>query len=232
MKKRIGIILTIVVIIILLYFIVKPIRTTGVLSNIAQREFQNIAMYDSLRKQLIGPIILKKNTYNEFMWYRVLDWGDTAAIYIDVYKYPTSFSWRDDYFWPRITMNYQWGYLTSGTISTFKDVLPLKYENKNLNLSSLQLYPNQEKYYESSEMLINPDRLFYFLKKGYFEVLEKKEDYTVVAFYQPIGNVYERTKNKTDTINTMSAKVLINEASEVLIIPYNAPLELWGKTLK
>jgi hypothetical protein len=232
MKKRIGIILTIVLIIILLYIIVKPIRTTGVLKNIAQREFQNIPMYDSLRKQLKGPIIIEKNKYNEFMWYRVLDWGDTAAIYIDVYKYPTSFSWRDDYFWPRITMNYQWGYLTSGSISTFKDVLPLKFKKNTMILSSLQLFPNQEKYYENSEVSISPDRLFYFLKKGYFEVLEKKEDYTVVAFYQPMGNVYARTQNKIDTINTMSAKVLINDAFEVLIIPYNAPPELWGKAHK
>lgn len=217
---------------ILLYFFVRPIRTAGVLSNIAYREFQNIPMYDSLRKQLKGPIILKENKYNEFMWYRVLDWGDTAAIYIDVYKYPTSFSWRDDYFWPRITMNYQWGYLASGSISTFKDVLPIKYENRPLILSRLHLYPNQEKYYESSTVSISPDRLFYFLKEGYFEVLEKKENYTIVAFYQPIGNVYVRTQNKIDTTNTMSAKVLINEASEALIIPYNAPLELWNKARK
>ncbi|MBU1369580.1 MAG: hypothetical protein KJ578_03815 [Bacteroidetes bacterium] len=232
MNKRIGIILTVVVIIILLYSIVKPIRTPCVISNIAQREFQNIPMYDSVRKQLKGPIILKKNKYSEFMWYRVLDWGDTAAIYIDVYKYPTSFSWRDDYFWPRITMNYQWGYLASGSMSTFKDVLPLKYENNTMILSSLQLFPNQENYYESSEVSISPEGLFYFLKKGYFEVLEKKEDFTVVAFYQPIGNVYVRTQNKIDTVNTMTAKVLINEAFEVLIIPYNAPPELWGKTHK
>lgn len=228
MKIRIGIILTIVVIIILICLIIKPIRTTGVLSDIAQREFQNIPMYDTLRKQLKGPIILNKNKFNEFMWYSVLDWGDTAAIYIDVYKYPASFSWRDNYFWPRITMNYQWGYLTSGPISTFKDVLPLKYENNTVILSSLQLLTNQEKYYESSEVSISPDRLFYFLKKGYFEIIEKKEDYTVVAFYQPIGNVYLKTQNKIDTINSMSAKVIINETFEVLIIPYNVPNELWS----
>lgn len=232
MKKRTVILLTNVLIIILLCFIVKPIRTTSVLSNIAQREFQNIPVYDSLRKQLKGPIILKKNKYYEFMWYRVLDWGDTAAIFIDVYKYPTSFSWRDDYFWPRITMNYQWAYLTSGAISKFEDVLPPKYENLPLIMSSIKLSPNQEKYFESAELSIIPDRLFWFLKKGYFEVLEKKEDYTVVTFYQPIGNVYVRTPNKIDTINTMSAKLLINEAFEVLILPYNVPPELRDKVHK
>jgi hypothetical protein len=128
-------------------------------------------------------------------------------------------------------MNHQWGYLF-GAKSEFKNVLPIKYENKTLILSSLQLYPNQGKYYENSEVLISPDRLFYFLKKGYFSVLEKKEEYTVVAFYQPIGNIYVIAQNKTDTINTMSAKVLINEVSEILIIPYNAPPELWSKTVK
>ena len=223
---------------IVLFVVMKSIRTNNTLKNIASDELRNAlneefgqTQSDSILNQLTGPLILEQENYVEFKWFKVLEWGDTASIYIDVYRRPSSFSWRDNYFWPRVTMNYQWGYLF-GTKSEFKNVLPIKYENKTLILSSLQLYPNQGKYYENSEVLISPDRLFYFLKKGYFSVLEKKEEYTVVAFYQPIGNIYVKTQNKTDTINTMSAKVIINEVSEILIIPYNAPPELWGKTVK
>lgn len=236
MKKIFWI--SILLLLIVLLVVLKPIRTDNTLNNIASCELRNALneefgqiQSDSILKQLTGPLILKQENYVEFKWFKVLEWGDTASICIDVYRRPSSFSWRDNYFWPRVTMNHQWGYLF-GAKSEFINVLPIKYENKTLILSSLQLYPNQGKYYENSEVLISSDRLFYFLKKGYFSVLEKKEDYTVVAFYQPIGNVYKRTQNKTDTINTMSAKVLINEALEVLIIPYNAPPELWGKTLK
>ncbi|MDX9947000.1 MAG: hypothetical protein RBS38_06500 [Bacteroidales bacterium] len=236
MKKIFWI--AIMLLLILFFVVVKPIRTNNTLKNIASDELRN-ALYeefgqphsDSILNQLTGPLILEQENYVEFKWFKVLEWGDTASIYIDVYRSPSSFSWRDNYFWQRVTMNHQWGYLF-GAKSEFKNVLPIKYENKTLILSSLQLYPNQWKYYENSEVLISPDRLFYFLKKGYFSVLEKKEEYTVVAFYQPIGNIYVIAQNKTDTINTMSAKVLINEVSEILIIPHNAPPELWSKTVK
>jgi len=177
--------IAIMILLIVLFVVMKPIRTKNTLKNIASDELRNAlneefgqTQSDSILNQLTGPLILEQENYVEFKWFKVLEWGDTASIFIEVYIRPSSLSWRDNYFWPRVTMNHQWGYLF-GTKSEFKNVLPIKYENKNLILSSLQLYPNQGKYYENSEVLISPDRLFYFLKKGYFSVLEKKEEYTV-----------------------------------------------------
>ena len=201
-----------------------------VLHNIAQKEFDSVLMYDSIRNQLKGPVSLNKGSYVEFQWYKVLEWGDTAAIYVDVYKYPTSPSWRDNFFWPRVTMNFQWNYLMYGRLNKIENIYPNRYKNKVFFADSLQLYPNLKEIFENAVLTINPDRLFFFLKEGYFEILDRKDDYTVVAFYQPIGNIYVKNQNITDTINTMAAKVSVNEASEILIIPYNAPPELWGKS--
>ncbi|MDO8897046.1 MAG: hypothetical protein Q7V19_05305, partial [Bacteroidales bacterium] len=111
MKK---LLLFLIIILTVLYFFVKPVRTKKVLLNIAQNEFASILMYDSIRNQLNGPASLDRDDFVEFKWYKVLEWDDTAAIYIDVFKHPTSLSWRDNFFWPRVTMNYQWSYLASG----------------------------------------------------------------------------------------------------------------------
>lgn len=92
---------------VLCLFIVKPFRTKSVMMGIAASEFQDIPMADSLRTQLSGPVVEDMGIYTSCKWFKVLEWGDTAMLYIDVFKRPQSFSWRDRFFWPRITMNYK-----------------------------------------------------------------------------------------------------------------------------
>lgn len=97
-----------------------------------------------------GPIVNNsKEEYTTFQWYKVLSWGDTASVFIDVSQNLASFSWRDNYFFPRITMNYQWNYLL-GSISKLDNILPSKFaENIYLN-TQLKLYPNHDKYFDGS----------------------------------------------------------------------------------
>jgi hypothetical protein len=185
--------------------------------------------FDTTNYNLKGPIVNRiKEGYTTFQWYKVLPWNDTASIFLDVSQSltPLSLSRIGNYFLPRITMNYQWNYLL-GPICKLEDVLPLKFEEKIPLNNQLKLYPNHTNYFDSSELVISPERLFYFIKEGYFRVLKKENDYTVVAFYEPIGNVFYKNKNKQDTTFTLGAKVFVNEAFEMLIVPYKIPDELW-----
>lgn len=198
------------------------------MKSIAKDEFEDIQVYDSLRKQLIGPVVTDKGKYLEFKWYKLVEWGDTAAVNIDVYKKPSSFSWRDDFYWPRVTMNYQWYYFLfpEGT-SKFADILPNQIANKFPDGSAFKFYHKQEQTADSINFIINPDRLFFFLQKGYFQIVEKNDDYTIVDFYEPIANIVH--KHKKDTITTMSAKMFVNDSMEVLIMPYDVPVEIRNK---
>ena len=225
MKKIIWKIV-IALIIIVLFIAIRPIRTKSIIRSIAENEFINELKKDSLRKQLYGPIISEKEKYSEFKWYKVLEWGDTAAIYIDVYKNPFDNNWGN-FLFPRITMNYQWYYFLfpNGT-SKFEDILPIQYEKRAIKSSDFKLYTKNE-IADSIRFIVKPDRLFYFLQKGYFSVIEKNENYTIVDYYEPIANVVHKHKN--DVTSTMSAKVFVNDSLEVLIIPYDIPIEIRNK---
>ncbi len=227
MKKLIFIII-IAFLITLLFLIIKPIRTLKVMEIIAKEELMDEPFYlfnDKYFKlhnkyELNGPIIKDNNIFVSFIWYKILDWGDTAIINVNVYRYPFSASWRN-YLFPSVSMNYQWYYFSfpKGT-SRFEDLFPIKYKDKSI--SELKLCSNQdEKKYKNTLFLININRLFFFLKKGYFEILEKNENYSIVSFYEPIANLYKHYNNKIDTINTMSAKILFNNSFEIQIIPFD-----------
>lgn len=112
MKKAYIIILGIILII--SYLIIKPIRTTSTMEDIARDELENTLFeqfgktnYQKVLKKLKGPIILEKefNGYVEFIWETTAINGEKACIYIDVYKNPFSFS--------RVTMDANWQYVTS-----------------------------------------------------------------------------------------------------------------------
>lgn len=194
--------------------------------SIAENRFEDIPMYDSLRMQLSGPKVSDRGKYLEFEWYKILEWGDTAALHIAIYKWPCSFSWRDDFYWPRITMNYQWYYfLFPGGTSKFEDILPNQYKKKGIKFSDFILYHGQQKAIDDTiRFIVKQDRLFYFLQKGYFTIVEKNENFAIIDFYEPIVNI-EHT-HKSDITTTISAKVFINDLLEVLIVPYDIPIDL------
>ena len=205
------------------FILVRPIRTKYIMKSIAINEFENIQIYDTLRKQLVGPVITEKDNYMEFKWYKVLDWGDTSAIHIDVYKRPTSFSWRDSFIWPRITMNHQWYYfLFPLGLSKFEDILPLEQKKTEIDLAKYKLTYNDSISSELINFAVLPDRLFYFLQKGHFNFVEQNDNCTIVDFYEPIANI--ANKDNKESIITTSAKVYVNDSFEILIMPYDMPI--------
>ncbi len=222
MEKNIWKILS-AIIVITLFIITRPIRTESVMKSIAINEFENIQMYDSLRKQLTGPVIIDKGKYLEFKWYKVLEWNDSARLYIDIFKKPIGQEWKS-FFSPRITMDWQWYYFLfpNGT-STFADVLPSQQKNLPIDSSKYKPYHRQNEMPDSINFIVIPDRLFYFLQKGYFTVVDEMDTYTIVDFYEPIANIVHR--HAKETLSTMSAKVFVNDSLEVFILPYDVPTE-------
>lgn len=113
--KRITWILVILALFIL--FLIRPIRTIGVMEDIARDELVTEVSdrfgdthYEAVLEQFKGPEIIenKQEGYVEFKWYTKVANGDTAYIYIDVFKSPLA-----KYFiTPRVTMNHQWQMVT------------------------------------------------------------------------------------------------------------------------
>jgi hypothetical protein len=197
------------------------------MKSIAVNEFEDLKIHDSLRKQLIGPVIIDNGVYIEFKWYKVLEWGDTSAIYIDVFRSPFKNNWSN-FFTPKITMDWQWYYFTfpNGT-SKFGNILPNTNGKKADDSSKYKLYHKQNEIADSMKFTVIPDRLFYFLQKGYFTVVEKKDTYTIVDFYESIANIVHKHTN--ENLSTMSAKVFVNDSLGVIIMPYDVPIELRNK---
>jgi len=229
MKRFITILLPIILVVLVAFLFLRP-RKEKRMEKIAYKELINYLGegFDTTNYKVIGPLMGTKNVeYNSYQWYKVLPWGDTASIYIDVFRRLNSFSWRDKYFWPRITMNYQWNYLM-GSISKLEEILPLRFKDKIYLHTQLRLYPNHETHTDSTELSISPERLFFFLEEGFFRVLDKKENYTVVEFFEPVGNIFYMNGDKVDTIFfSTGAKIFVNDYLEVLIEPYKIPEYLW-----
>ena len=200
-------------------FILKPFRSKSVLMGIAAREFQDIPMADSLRSQLSGPVVVDKGIYISCKWFKVLEWGETAMLYIDVFKRPQSFSWRDRFFWPRITMNYKWNYFVlQQDTSKLQGLLP--YKTGHITVEALQLDDMQfDRLYQSQKVdfMVSPKILLLMLKKGFFSVIEKKQSYAMVAFYEPIAQVRKNGLSPKTWVS--SAQLSINDSLQVFINP-------------
>ncbi len=185
---------------------------------------------EPIYKGIKGPVVIDRQERVEYTWYKVLHWGDTASISAFVYKnflkeFSGIFRKKNP---PSVTADIKWYYVyVPEGISKFADVLPPQQEKKAIDSSKYKPYQRQNEIADSINFTVIPDRLFYFLQKGYFTVIEKNDRYTIVDFYEPIANMIHRRTN--DTISTMSAKVFVKDSLEVLILPYNVPNEIRNK---
>lgn len=200
---------------------IQPIRTIGVMRNIASDEL-NDAMYrlfgkrqDIILEQLNGPLMNEGKNKNSvrFQWYKVLKWGDTASIYIEVYKYPTSLSWQDNFFWPDVSMNDHWTYIDE-PISNFKDLFHDSYITyKDTSIFKFNIV--QENPSDSIEYIISKERLRYLLKMGYFIVLDKQEKYVLINFYEDFASIINKKTKESKWVE--SAKIYIDSLNVVMM---------------
>ncbi len=237
MRKKIIWIIIVTIFIILFVLIVKPIRTTIVMENIAKEMLMEEGPlklfsdnYEPIYEGIEGPVVTDRQKRIEYTWYKVLEWGDTASISAFVYKNfliefagifrkknPTSTSADGKWYYV---------YVPEG-ISKFVDILPNQHEKNTIDSLKYKPYYRQNETSDSIKFIVNINRLFFFLQKGYFTVVEKNDTCTIIDFYEPIANIVH--KHTKDTITTMSAKVFVNDFLEVLIIPYDVPIEVRNK---
>lgn len=233
MRKKVIWIIIFTIFIIQFVLIVKPIRTMRVMESIAKEmltEEGPLKLFsdndEPIYKGIEGSIVIDRQERVEYTWYKVLEWGDTASISAFVYKnFLKEFSGilrkKNP---PSVTADIKWYYVyVPEGISKFADVLPQQHEKKAIDSSKYKPYQRQNEIADSINFTVTPDRLFYFLQKGYFTVVEKNDTCTIVDFYEPIANIVHRLTN--DTISTISAKVFFNDSLEVLIMPYDVPIE-------
>lgn len=170
-----------------------------------------------------GPIISENINYKglKFSWYKCLNYNDTVYVNISVPNY--SFPLVND---TRLTMSYDWKFLF-GPKSKFSELID-KGENDSWMINKLLFSNEQDKYYvneNSSYLKIEKNKLLYYLKNGYFDILKKYEDSTVVLFYKPIGDIIYSNNKKSFTLG---ASVTIDSMNQILIKPIDVPDSLWN----
>lgn len=218
MKKRI---LLLVIVIALVAYVLWP-RSVSRMASIARDELE-MNVPKSLLEHLEGPLITETANYSEFMWFKKLEWGESSKIFIKVYKSFNSCN-RHDSWWrnffcylePRVTMNHQWYYFLfpEGT-SSFTEVFPSGYKGIKIRTS---LISNVDSTLNGYELTVSTERIIRFLKAGYFEVMQNKNDTSIILFYEPVAYVY--SDEKQDTIRLTAAKVFLNDTLGITLVPH------------
>ena len=213
-KRRTSVL---VVILGLLTYVFWP-RSIKRMERIAEYELQD-EVQESIVRELGGPLIYHNQKYAEFVWYKVLEWGDTSKIFISVHRSIFSCDrydswWRNFlcYLEPSVTMNYAWNYVGKIGASNFEEIFPE-------GAKGIEVMSSVEMKGEGFDLIVPTERLIYFLKKGYFSVLQQEQKETTILFYEPIANVY--LGNKKDTATLMTAKALANDSVGIFLIPYD-----------
>ena len=182
--------------------------------------------------KLNGPVVSKKTKrFVEYFWFRELERGDSAKIFIQVYKAPfspTRFNswWRNYllYMSPSITMNNQWNYLILKTSSqglrNYEYLFSTRYSG--INFEKNVILSQDSIKYQKYKIMITDNKLLYLLNHGYFRVLNKKNTESLIMFYEPIANLYLNKKNaKNDTVFVMMAKIFFNKGdNDISVLPY------------
>ncbi len=194
------------------------------MKGIAERD-RDISLRQSppdLWKNLQGPIIDSTTRPDQltFVWYRILEWGDTAKIQIQYVRHGFGCSFPSE---PGIFMNGKWGYLYP-PYSSPEDLLPRQLETDSCGSPCFELSRLQDSITISGKFLVPPARLARFLNEGYFEAIQWSAYHTVVRFYQEIAHI--QGQSATDTFNTSYAEVHLNAVHQVVIIPIAASSEV------
>jgi len=213
-----------IALVILILFLVSRIsisRSDEKLEKIAKVIFKN-RQHDFIETDKWDDFILIPYESNEsgdgliFTWYYVLDFGDTATVNIELLRSKRLLHDEN----PKITGNRKVSYIFNSE-KDLSNLLPQKYKQNFNYITNLTLSSDQEFMVDSSDkytLIIESNRLYDFLERGYYNVLARYDNYTSVAFYEPIANL--RTDSKETS--TLTAKIIFKENSEVLILPYRA----------
>lgn len=219
---------------------IQPIRTIGGMEYIARKELwatmeeihrnQGYAIVEDIK----GPIITEHDSLNyvDFKWYTILPWGDTSAIYTRVYKSLTSLSLNDEYFWPKSSMDVNWIYVGKPN-SNFSDLLnsnhfsdSAHYRTFDTSKYRFSIVIENENEGDTLQLLIDKERIFEYLKRGYFNVDGKLDKSVVVLFYEEYAQICNNKTNEKTLIETAKIKI---DSLNIMIIPWIVPIEVRDK---
>ena len=200
-------------------------KSDSQLEKLAIRKFYSIRYdfqpTDKWDKFTLLPF--KTNKTNDgliFSWIYILDNGDTAWVNINMkrkIKFWQGASWRDN-----TTANYKLSYIFDSD-KDLVNIVPEKFIHDSLYIKRLNLDERQAKLIDSCSFIIEPERLYDNLINGYYSVLARYDNSTSISFYEPIANLIINGNEKS----TMTAKIIFDDSSNVLIKPYQATDEEW-----
>jgi hypothetical protein len=152
-----------------------------------------------------------------FTWIYILETGDTAKTFIEVSRGKRLLHDEEPL---SIYYNYKHTYIFK-TDKDLINLLPKKYKQDNAYINKLSLSDKQNDFFDTTNNLkfkVSSERLYDYLNKGFYSVLARYDNYTSIAFYEPIANLI--INNKIES--TMTAKIIFDDNSNVLIKPYKA----------
>ena len=226
-QRGIFILLYFTIIAIYVIAVMKPVRTAGSMVQIASemlREPGPLQLFaangDILYRGIHGPILNDVEDRIEYTWFKVLDWGDTATISASVYKNVLnelgSLVRRKNP--PAVWANSKWNYVYNPVgESRFSDLLPESNKQRSTDSSVYTLSRQQDESHTSFKYIIKPDKLLILLQRGYFNVAEKKGNYTTVDFFEPIAEAPSEPNGSR--AQTISARVYVDDSLNILIEP-------------
>jgi hypothetical protein len=158
-----------------------------------------------------------------FTWIYILDTGDTAMANIELSRTKRLLNDEKPI---SIYFNYKHSYIFK-TDKDLINLLPKKYKHDSSYINKLILSEYQEEFFDTINILsfiIEPNRLYHYLNEGFYSVLARNDNYTSIAFYEPIANLL--IDNKIEP--TMTAMIIFDNNSNVLIKPYQATDAEWS----
>jgi len=191
---------------------------------IAEKGFNDLIYDDKITDKIpsFKKLSLEESEEKEvliFSWFYILESGDSAKLFVEVDK--KGKFWENDP--SRISTNSKWSYMFSPT-SQFMSLIPQMMDISYLDkVNSVKVLGESFQDMDSSKLFLSEEKLFFILKEGYFNILMKYDDHTVVAFYETIASIDIEGK----AVPTLTAKIIFKDNRELVIVPYNAPMELW-----
>lgn len=228
MKKGCLRIISLIALVILILILISRIsvsRSNEKLEQIAKAIYKH-KKYDFKETDKWDMFILLPYVENKekdgliFTWIYILETGDTAKANIELSRKKRLLHDEEPL---SIYFNYKHSYIFK-TDKDLINLLPKKYKLDREYIDKLSLSVRQADFIDSTNnmnFIIPSERLYDYLNKGFYSVLARYENYTVIALYEPIAYLPD------EDYPTMIAKIIFNDSSEVFIYPYRATDEEW-----
>lgn len=165
-----------------------------------------------------GPRISKNSIETiTFQWYSILEWGDSASIYVEVYKKGL----KRHFYAKTISMNYQENYV-AGPYYKITDLIPKSYTS---NPNIINKLDSNSIVVSKGITLIKPKEiLIKLIKSGYVYYFDRRDIVTYIRFIEPIAKY-----NSWNEPSIFDGEMTIKNDSTIKILIYEFSDSFWDK---